>query len=1259
MCPGVDREFLADHLRRLDEGYFERFTIERVAEHLGLLYALAASDPLRIITAQRDDHRVECTILSFDYPFLFSLITGVLTGMGLDISEGSVFTYRHARSAAPRSALRRRFTRLPPRNDNRTRRKIVDHFVGTRTSSLEWNEWCGRLRERMKRVVLQLESGEEASTAAAKHDVNELVARRLEHLHQASSRALYPVGIEVDNADSSCTRLAVNSEDTPAFLYSLSNALSLNGISIERVSINTVDRHVRDVIDIVDKGGGKITDTEALSRIKLSVLLTKQFTYFLGGSPNPYTALMRFEQMVKDFAGLPGREQWLGTLSNPRIMQELARLLGASDFLWEDFIRLQYESLLPMLRPYTSGHHFATPSEELPGRLRELVGKKTTPRERKRVLNEFKDREIFLIDLDHILNPSFDFKRLSRSLTILAEAVVECALGTATESLIGRYGSPQSVAGLPAQVAVFGLGKLGGAALGYASDIELLFVYSDNGRTSGPDSIENAEFFERLVKETLSLVETKREGIFTVDLQLRPHGKDGPLACSLEQFCRYYGPGGPAHSYERLALVRMRTVGGDRDLGARVMRIRDDYIYGARLIKPREVLALRKKQYRQKTRRGAANAKFSPGALVDLEYDVQMLQVMHGKEMEALRTPRIHEALEALARAGVLKEEEAGRLTGAYAFLRKLVNGLRMLRGSARDVFLPPMEGEEFLHLARRMGYRTREGISPSQQLRWDFESHTAAVRTFVEHHFGRDALPGPEAGNVADVVLSDELEPAEYERILTEASFRNSRRAYVNLRNMAGEGNRRETFSKLVPLACDIARGKPDPDMALNNWDRFVGALEDPVAHYRRLLSQPTQLDILLGILSGSQFLAETLIRNPGFLDWVIVPENLNRDLTFERVKAELGEEFEGGGDEARFQGALRWIRRREILRIATRDICLHAPIEAVTQELSVLAESLVRLSLHNILHVMGTRGDAPDIASNRFAVLAFGKLGARELNYSSDIDLLAVFDDSGMDEAAVSRGRKHFTGVMERLIADLTRHTEQGYAYRVDVRLRPFGGAGELVHTLSGLQSYYERTARLWEVQALLKLRPVAGDHESGLRVVEALRGKLREPHERSVVLDSIRAMRARSLKMLQRGILSSLDVKHHAGGIRDIEFLLQALQLIHGNETPHVLVGNTLSALTALRKTGRLPEDIERLLREAYIFLRRVEHSLQILEDRQTHSLPGSETEVEALAKRVMNVSSSADMFLTYLHERMREVRECFARIIERGPDVAAPR
>ena len=1246
-CPGVDETLLHEHLTRLGDHYFARFDQEQICKHLIGLSGLSPQNPVEVLLESREDDSLDCTVLAFDYPGLFSVITGVLAGMGYNILSGDVFTYQPSPAKPPPGSPRNKSQRRRFSQDPLRRRRIVDYFSGVLQTSLSFADWKTEFRKRLSEVLTLLESGD---SDGAKHRVNEMVVQRLAHLQVDSPPALFPVQIDIEDQSDSFTRLKIVSEDTPAFLYALTNALSLHNVSIEHVRIRTIHGRVEDQIDLVDSRGTKIDDPDILTRIKLSVLLTKQFTYFLGTAPDPYTALRRFEFLLKDILQLPTSGQWLDLLSNPNALKDLARLLGTSDYLWEDFIRLHYETLLPLLAPHVGSRRFSEPVETLSQRLKEALRTATTLEEQRDRLNRFKDREIYLIDLDHILNPETDFRELAARLTCLAEIVVNTAVELTYNHLVARFGRPQTAAGLKARYAILGLGKLGGAALGYASDIEFLVVYSDNGSTQGPESVPNSEFFERLVQTAAQLIQAKREGIFHVDLRLRPYGSGGPLACSLEAFCTYYGPGGPAHSYERLALVRLRAIGGDQALGGQLERIRDEMIYSSRNISLPELQDLREKQFKEKTEAGGLNAKFSPGGLVDLEYDVQILQVMYGKAVPQLRTPQINQALSALADAGVLSPEETGRLIVAYDFLRRLINAMRMLRGSARDLFLPPADSVEFAHLANRLGYQRGEALEPAQQLHIDYETHTAAVRAFADRHFGRSSLPGPTVGTVADLILSDGVPEDLTRQILSSAGFSDLRRANANLRQLAGNGSRRHTFTKLALLATDILARTPDPDMALNNWERFSHALSSPEFHYNLLLSQPRRLEILLNIFAGSQFLADTLVRNPGFLDWVTIPEILNQTRRKEDLEQELQAAAGGSLSHRGWLNQLRRFRRREILRIGTRDMYLGIPTEEIASELSTLAEVLTQMALKQIwTNSKGEKkpGGKLEVFQSHFCILAYGKLGGSELNYSSDIDLLGIFSfpdslpgELGLDAATL---KYTFAWVMERVTLDLSLHTEEGYVYRVDLRLRPYGRAGEIVYNTAALMDYYRRVASLWELQAALKIRPIAGNLELGHAFLQQLRPILKQQRSREDIVHSIEKMRTAAIKKTSSG--HGADVKSGVGGLRDVEFLVQGLQLLHGVDHPGLLQGNTLAALEALGNEGFLPQALTAQLRQDYLFLRRVEHYLQILEDRQIHALPTNPGELEALAKRVLGVQSDAAGFMVAIEQSTARIRQAY--------------
>ena len=1275
---GVDEPFIDAHLERLGEEYYAEFSLPEVVAHIREISRLDRARPLAVMLASAavetgsvaagggEVEALSCTILAADHAGMFSLITGVLGACGFAIDSGTAFTYgsesssveagsrpaaggaaRVARRAASRAAadrLRRRARSRTLRPAPRPRRMIVDRFRGRRVSAeastMSVEAWRQHLEQRLLEVAGDLERN---APEAARRRVSEMVAETIRR-HWPTSPALYPVQIGVANdvgADGGAvTRMRIVSQDTPLFLYSFSAALALRDVSIQRVRITTELGRVEDVVEVVDRSGAPIADPVLLNQIKLSVLLTKQFAYFVGVAPDPYAALLRFEQLTEQILGLPEEGRLLDLLADPRIMSELALLLGTSDYLWEDFIRQQFETLLPMLEQ--EQRHSFSDDATVAQRLHAAVAAAASPAEAVAALNAFKDREAFLIDLEHVLGRQGGVPQLAARLTRLAGCVVAAALELAADALRPQLGIPRTLGGIDARLAVVGLGKMGGSALGYASDIELMFVYGDQGTTTGPQRIGNGEYYERLVQETVNRISAKRAGIFEVDLRLRPYGAAGPRAVSLESFARYYGPGGEALAYERLALIRLRAVAGDRELGARLERLRDELVYRTGAIPLDEVHRMRRRQVAEYDAESRLNAKFSPGALVDVEYAVQMLQVRYGTERAALRTPSVHRALEELAQAGILAQLEAEQVSAAYDFYRRLINALRILRGSALDLYLPEPGAVEYGHLARRMGYRGESGLSPAQRLHLELETRRAAVRGFVDAHLGHGSLGSGSITGVADLVLTNAgADPGGVARVLSRLGFADPQRAAANVLRLASRASDRMEFARLSVLAADELVRQPDPDRALNNWERYVAALDEPGHHFRTLMRQPTRLELLIRIFATSQFLADALVRGPDLFDWVTEPERLRRRRRLQDVVGELGE-------HGFWLPRLRILRRREILRIAIRDYCLQAPVTDVMRELSVVAEAFIHVAVRDLTAAR------PEVRE-RVCILAYGKLGAEELNYSSDIDLVALYDDRGLAPERSTDLAHGVTELARALGTTLAAHRGEMAAYRVDWRLRPYGSSGELAQSFSSLAAYYAGPANDWEVQALLRMRPVAGNRTVGQALLQRARGAFSrlgsDPAGRGArAFASIERLRNLAVAgQAQRRLNQGRDIKSGAGGIRDIEFLVQGLQLQHLMQHPELVRGSTVVALEGLQRAGVLGAGSAAQLREDYLFLRRLEHSLQVFEDRQVHVLPSSDAALAALARRMMGAGASVAAFNDLVATVTTRVRATYLRYV----------
>lgn len=1278
---GVDAAFIDAHLARLGDDYYAEFSLPEVIVQLRELSRLDAARPLAVMAgaaAPAGDaaEALQCTILAADHPGLFSLITGVLGACGFAIESGAAYTYgaapaapagasragllRHVarRSAAGHgAAVRRRRARAAPPQPH-VRRLIVDRFRGRRVSAearaLSVEAWRQQLEQRLLEGVRDLERG---APEAARRRVSELVAETIRR-HWPTPPTLYPVRIDIANlapkAGGAVTRMRIVSQDTPLFLYSLGAALALREVSIQRVRIATSGGRVEDVVDVVDRAGAPIANPTLLDQIKLSVLLTKQFAYFVGVAPDPYAALLRFEQLTEQILGLPEEGRLLDLLADPRIMQELALLLGTSDYLWEDFIRQQFETLLPMLEQ--EQQHSFSDAATVAHRLRRTLAAAPDAAAKVTALNAFKDREAFLIDLEHVLNRHWSVPQLAERLTRLAECVVAAALELAAAALRPQFGIPRTLGGIDARLAVVGLGKFGGGALGYASDIELMFVYGDQGTTTGPQRVANGEYFERLAQETVSRISAKRAGIFEVDLRLRPYGAAGPRAVSLESFARYYGPGGEALAYERLALIRLRAVAGDRDLGARLERLRDELVYQTGAIPLDEVHRMRRRQVAEYDADSRLNAKFSPGTLVDVEYAVQMLQVRYGAARTALRTSGVHQALDELAHAGILAQLEAEQVGEAYDFYRRLINALRILRGSARDLYLPAAGAVEYGHLARRMGYRGDSALSPAQRLHLELETRRAGVRHFIDSHLGHGYLGSGSITGLADLVLSPTEAGAApgadhgAERMLRRLGFAHPEAAARNVVRLARRAPDRMEFARLAVLAGDELARQSDPDRALNNWERYVAALGAPGHHFRTLLRQPTRLELLIRIFATSQFLADALVRNPELFDWVTEPERLRRRRRLQEVVRELDE-------RAAWPPRLRMLRRRELLRIAIRDYCLQAPVTDVMGELSVVAEAFIDAAVRKLA------ARHPDLPP-RVCILAFGKLGAEELNYSSDLDLVALYDDRGLAAERSAALAQQVTALARSLGRTLAAHSGEMASYRVDWRLRPYGSSGELAHSFRSLAAYYAGPANDWEVQALLRMRPVGGNRALGdalLRQARAAFARLGDdPAQRGArAFATIERLRNLALAgQAKRRLNQGRDIKSGAGGIRDLEFLVQGLQLQHLLQHPQLMCGNTVLALERLQQAGVLSAGSAAQLREDYLFLRRLEHFLQVFEDRQVHVLPGSDAALRALARRMLGAGATVAAFDELVAAVTARVRATYLRFVAGPPAAARP-
>lgn len=737
LCPDLDEDIIRDFVSRMDPEYFNRFERTDIARHVQLAGRLDPDHPCQVSIEARPDGLLDVVIVAYDYFSEFAGICGLLSAFRLDIREGGIYTFAEAApaSAPPSASFPRRRRQGRP---GLTRKKIVDVF---RVRPMPGDAFTP---DRQTHLVQELRALVTLLDGQRLPEARRLVNRRLvEALGRARSPfagLLYPIRIRFDNTESPTdTVMDIRSTDTPAFLYTFANALAMRGIYIHKARFEQVGGELRDRFWVRGRHGHKIEDAREQQELQVTAALIKQFTHFLAWAPDPAKAIEHFDQfldrILEETKGA-GSGRALAFLKDKKTMTLLARLLGASDFLWEDFLRRQHANLLPVLEDYQRVP-LIRPRVELARELKQRVARAKRDDLKRRALNQFKDRELFRIDMTHLLDQAASLPDFSRALTELAEVVLAQAVHDCRALLASAHGTPKLSDGAPCPFSVFGMGKFGGGELGYASDIEVLFVYGGAGRTTGRTRLDNSEYFERLVQAILQRIEAKQEGIFHLDVRLRPHGGKGLLANSLDELGRYYSPTGLAAPFERQALIKLRFVSGDEALGRQVEAHRDGFVYSEAPWDIGLALDLRRQQIKELVEPGRINVKYSQGGLLDIEYAVQYLQLMHGCLDPRLRTPNTLQALAALEGAGVVGADEAARLRDAYLFLRLLIDGLRIVRGHAKDLLLPAQDSEEFVFLARRLGYQAENWEEGAATLGADVGRHMAHTREFFVNRFG------------------------------------------------------------------------------------------------------------------------------------------------------------------------------------------------------------------------------------------------------------------------------------------------------------------------------------------------------------------------------------------------------------------------------------------------------------------------------------------------------------------------------------------
>jgi glutamate-ammonia-ligase adenylyltransferase len=476
------------------------------------------------------------------------------------------------------------------------------------------------------------------------------------------------------------------------------------------------------------------------------------------------------------------------------------------------------------------------------------------------------------------------------------------------------------------------------------------------------------------------------------------------------------------------------------------------------------------------------------------------------------------------------------------------------------------------------------------------------------------------------DLLLAPRLDGEDVVGILRPFGFVDPVRADRELQGLAVDPQARASLAAvLADLLGGLSRAA-DPDAALGRFERLVRAAGNPSLLFSHLTASPFTLEVLQTVLGASSFLSEVLIRNPGWLYWVSDPTVLDAPRRSQDVRRDLDAIQSAVRSAERRREMLRIARRRELLQIGVRDLMKIATVEETVASLSNVAEALIDAALDSEEEALRTElslPSRPEGSSPGFTVLGLGKLGGGELNFSSDVDLAFLYAShrGRMGSARAAPERSTFYEMLaRRLTAALAETTNEGYVYRVDLRLRPEGGAGAIALPLDAFVRYYRTRGRTWERLALLKAWPVGGDRDLGSRFRARVRPFIYGARLSAEALDEVRGMKAQiDRKVALRGE-TDRHVKLGLGGIREIELVVQAFQVRHGARRPGLRQRGTIAALGALREAGLLPAAEHTSLVRAYLFLRDVENKLQMAADAQVHVLPEAPRELRACALRL---------------------------------------
>lgn len=809
-------------------------------------------------------------------------------------------------------------------------------------------------------------------------------------------------------------------------------------------------------------------------------------------------------------------------------------------------------------------------------------------------------------------------------LSDLADAVLEAALAIAR----AEVGSAWS----RCRLAVIGMGKCGARELNYVSDVDVIFVAEPAEGASEAEALTAATSVATAMMRACTAV-TAEGTIWEVDPALRPEGKQGALVRTLESHIGYYERW--AKTWEFQALLKARPSAGDRSLGERYVDAVAPFVWSA-ADRPGfvdDVQAMRRRvEDHVPARLADRELKLGRGGLRDAEFSVQLLQLVHGRSDVMLRSPTTLVALESLATWGYVGRDDASTLAEAYRFLRTLEHRIQLFR--LRRTHTMPDSEPELRRIGRSMGFRQE----PVADLNAAWRSHAREVRRIHEKLFYRPLLQAVARLDAGEARLTMEAAGQRLEAL----GFVDPTSALRHLEALTSGVSRRAAIQRtLLPVMLGWFADAPDPDSGLLGFRRISDELGSTHWYLRLLRDESVAAERLARLLATSRYVADMLLRAPEAVQLLADDAEL-RPRGLAMLLVEAASIADRHDDPEAAVAAIRSLRRRELLRIAVARLLGLSDVDQSGPALSDVA----RASLEGALHVARSSvpGGGPDYM--RFGIIGMGRFGGHELGFGSDVDVMFVFDPlPGVDEGDATRAATAVAEELRRLLMA----PSSDPPLDVDADLRPEGKQGPLVRSLASYASYYERWSATWEAQALLRADFVAGDETLGgefLELIEPLRwsGGLGDDE-----VTEVRRLKARmESERLPRGADPALHTKLGRGGLSDVEWVVQLIQMRHAHQVEGLRTTRTLAALEAAREAGLVSTPDAAALAQAWRLATAIRDAIVLVKGRPSDMVPTDVRDLHAIAYVLGIPQDDAGRVLEEYRRVTRRARQVFERL-----------